>query len=996
MELIARSGLPVRQWRQDYVSIAPPPPVETVQKNDVWDIELPHGMPKDAQLLPNHTQELLRAARSGRLYKRPAPVEEEEVDGDAAPEKPDDKKEDQSTKGFMIKVWKQVPRNAEGPTISHLAKKRKGVVTLSSNLPAVQTSGPTVTKATVRRIDAAGNPYTQEVTLAEGQHVEGEIISTTVVPAPQAVANAEGNAAPTPARRRPPPPKRKPKGPGRGRKKKVPLPATVQPQGPAISGQVPAENTQLRVANPDVSEQSAPEAYQANSVQGVKQESDNDATKNPDTEMGEGDDDEDGSDDGDDGEEGGDDEEDGENLDNDNGTPANETPSIQLKESSVGQDIKSPSVDPPAMTAQPIDPDAMDITMDQGTPELPPVLPPSHLSLSHLEGSPLKNVLVPSPTEPAPPVLPSDESWAPRSAAEAASQPSLQSTSDPLPVPMQPVEAKPTPEVAETRVQESTVQETHVQETPVQETSVHETPVQETPMQETPVQETPVQETAVPETAVQETAAQATPMQETCAQATLAQDTSIQEPAPQDTPVQETSVQETSIQETTLQGTPVQELPAHDAPAQETPQEISLRENPEQKVPIHETSMQEASMQSTALHGLPIADAEPSPDVAMENAPFTVQTEDSMKEATSDELPQPTQMVLEKTVEASRAPSNEVLPNQSPIDESAKAAEVQQTEIPRIPEIPETSPVVEQSPSSPPVEESVPSMTTEEPVPRTGIKEAEPNQVTEEPTPSQTVEEPTPSTAVEEPVPDQAIEGPTPGQAFEEPAPGQTMDTAGLNHTADVPMLDQTTDNPIPDRTARTPIAGRSSKEPAPEEPLLVSTLEPTSGASTEPSSGVEAPVVPDSQAENAQAGGPTTVPSAIEPVQKLGLPSALPPQVSGDNGGTPESPDLLGGLEAALDRHGDESREAPDGEMGPAPATEGEAVLPETAAAAAEGETVRPEAKEDGPTGVTSGDGGTPEAVDAAPAVAEQNPGDQPSDDKLGEQKPEESTSTK
>lgn len=256
---MAWSGLPVRQWRQDYVSIAPPPPVETVQKNDVWDIELPHGMPKDAQLLPNHTQELLRAARSGRLYKRPAPVEEEEVDGDTGPEKSDDKKEDQSTKGFMVKVWKQVPRNAEGPTISHLAKKRKGVVTLSSSLPAVQTSGPTVTKATVRRIDAAGNPYTQEVTLAEGQHVEGEIISTTVVPAPQAVANPEGNAAPTPARRRPPPPKRKPKGTGRGRKKRGPLPQTAPPQDPAIPGQVPTEGTQPRVANPDVSEQRAPE-----------------------------------------------------------------------------------------------------------------------------------------------------------------------------------------------------------------------------------------------------------------------------------------------------------------------------------------------------------------------------------------------------------------------------------------------------------------------------------------------------------------------------------------------------------------------------------------------------------------------------------------------------------------------------------------------------------------------------------------------------------------
>ena len=96
---------------------------------------------------------------------------------------------------------------------------------LSSSLPAGAAPGPTTTKATVRRIDAAGNPYTQEVTLNEGQPVDGEIISTTVVAAP--VPNAAVEASVTPVRRRPPPPKRKPKGPGRGRKKKLPLPAST-------------------------------------------------------------------------------------------------------------------------------------------------------------------------------------------------------------------------------------------------------------------------------------------------------------------------------------------------------------------------------------------------------------------------------------------------------------------------------------------------------------------------------------------------------------------------------------------------------------------------------------------------------------------------------------------------------------------------------------------------------------------------------------------------
>jgi hypothetical protein len=211
-------------------------------------------MPKDSQLLPTHTHELLRAARSGRLYKRPLPVEEEEAEADAAPEKPEKKEEDPSTQGFMVKIWKQIPRNAEGPTISHLAKRRKGVVTLSSNLPAGATSGPTVTKATVRRVDAAGNPYTQEVTLAEGQAVDGEIISTTVVPAPN---NANGdNAAATPVRRRPPPPKRKAKGPGRGRKKKFPLPVSTRPEGTGAPGvAVTADGVKPEGAGTDVSSQ---------------------------------------------------------------------------------------------------------------------------------------------------------------------------------------------------------------------------------------------------------------------------------------------------------------------------------------------------------------------------------------------------------------------------------------------------------------------------------------------------------------------------------------------------------------------------------------------------------------------------------------------------------------------------------------------------------------------------------------------------------------------
>ncbi|KAK6202197.1 hypothetical protein LQW54_008989 [Pestalotiopsis sp. IQ-011] len=414
-------GLPVRQWRQEWVNIAPPPPVEATQKNDIWAIELPHGMPKDSNLLPTHTQELLRAARSGRLYKRPAPAEEEEADGDAAPEKSDKKEEDPSTKGYMVKLWKQVPRNAEGPTISHLAKRRKGTVTLSAALPVGGVAaGPTVTKATVRRIDAAGNAYNQEVILAAGQPVDGEIISTTVVQAPTAPAAAESAGA-TPVRRRPPPPKRKAKGPGRGRKKKLPLPGPSIPQAgapgfaPADAGPKPAG-----VAND------------------VKQEA-GDYNKPLDSEMADGNDDDEGDDDdedGDDGDEGDDD--DGEGRDSETATPAR-------KEGSTDQELKhSPSVDPPAITAPLVNPDAMDISTDEpvgAPPQAPaiaavaPIQPPSLVSPG-FEGSPLKNVLVPSPTDSVPLTLP-----------PVAAAPAVETSVPIWPPPPMPVVAAPDPEV---------------------------------------------------------------------------------------------------------------------------------------------------------------------------------------------------------------------------------------------------------------------------------------------------------------------------------------------------------------------------------------------------------------------------------------------------------------------------------------------------------------------------------------------------------------------
>jgi hypothetical protein len=199
------------------VNVAPPPPTETIKQNDIWSIELFRGLPKDAHLLPQHSQELLRAARSGRLYKRPAPPEEDDADADGGliAEKAEKKDDDPSAKGFTVKQWKAVPRNTEGPDISFLAKRRKGTVTIASKTVANTPAGNIATKSMVRRLDAAGNPYTQEVAGPGGD-----------IP----------NQQPTPMRRRPPIPKRKAKGPGRGRRKKIPLPASTQPAGEGADG----------------------------------------------------------------------------------------------------------------------------------------------------------------------------------------------------------------------------------------------------------------------------------------------------------------------------------------------------------------------------------------------------------------------------------------------------------------------------------------------------------------------------------------------------------------------------------------------------------------------------------------------------------------------------------------------------------------------------------------------------------------------------------------
>ena len=194
-------------------------------------------MPRDSHLLPPHSQALLRAARSGNVFRPPPqPLEDEKEGLPGEDEDGGDGDIGGTERGYVAKKWTVVPRHLEGPEPEYLARRRKGLPSMYLGPLAVGTMGP-MRKVKVRKTDAEGQTSVWEVLAPEGQVVEGEIfedVEMTEAPAPGTVVegvgvvNADGLVVagdvmmqPTPPRRRPPPPRRKPKGPGRGRRKKV-------------------------------------------------------------------------------------------------------------------------------------------------------------------------------------------------------------------------------------------------------------------------------------------------------------------------------------------------------------------------------------------------------------------------------------------------------------------------------------------------------------------------------------------------------------------------------------------------------------------------------------------------------------------------------------------------------------------------------------------------------------------------------------------------------
>ncbi|KAF1810264.1 hypothetical protein P152DRAFT_484063 [Eremomyces bilateralis CBS 781.70] len=384
-------GLPVRQWRQVETTVGAPPGSTTQSKKNAWP-EL--SMPRESHLLPEHSQQLLRAARAGWLYKAtPGGAEEDEKENE-------DEEPKESERGFAVKKWSVVPRHLEEPEREYLAKRRKGLATSTNGLNIDGIAGGPMRKTKVQKADADGNLKIYEVLVPEGQTVEGEVLNEEAIPenvpvvVPPAVpgtivegvgvVNEEGlvvaGELPAPVKRKPPPPRRKPKrsGPGRGRKKVVIEPSTEN-AGPGTEGAAdPSKLTVPPLGN--VESSSAPSA-------------------DGDTPMGDaGDEDDEESEDGEEGDK--DDREDGELSSGvEDGEGATEVPTIPASEQppSIAISRTSPDVAPSthssSQTGGVITSDAM-LTQPTDS-DLLPSNPSSDINLS----SSATNLLVTSDTD---------------------------------------------------------------------------------------------------------------------------------------------------------------------------------------------------------------------------------------------------------------------------------------------------------------------------------------------------------------------------------------------------------------------------------------------------------------------------------------------------------------------------------------------------------------------------------------------------------------------
>lgn len=223
-------GLPINQYREVEITVGANAGDNKPIDKDAWP-ELP--MPRDSHMLPDHSQQLLRAARSGRVYKPPAPIE----DDNEMKDEEEEHKEVQT--GFTIKKYVKVARHLEVTEPEYLAKRRKGLPSQYVPNGVANVAQPALRETKVKKLDAEGNATVYKVLVPEGQAVAGEVEPTDAAieaaPATAApgtvvegvgVVNAQGVvvagdiAQQTPPRRRNPPSGKRKRG-GPGRKKRV-------------------------------------------------------------------------------------------------------------------------------------------------------------------------------------------------------------------------------------------------------------------------------------------------------------------------------------------------------------------------------------------------------------------------------------------------------------------------------------------------------------------------------------------------------------------------------------------------------------------------------------------------------------------------------------------------------------------------------------------------------------------------------------------------------
>ncbi|KAG2421450.1 hypothetical protein HFD88_005425 [Aspergillus terreus] len=248
-------GLPVRRWTRQTQTVSQMPKSEeseSIMQGPGGKQTIPeHPMPRDSHLLTPTSRALLRAARAGCIYIRPAvkDPEDEEKETTDVEEQPVIQSAERS---FVTRKWTTVPKHLEPPEVEFLAKRRPGLPSLygaaAAAVDGANASQP-MRRTRFKKVDpATGNISIYEAWVPEGHKIEGEVTDdaqlaaessqATVIPEAPApgtviegvgVVNGEGvvvaeagsAAVMTPPKRRPPPPKRKAKGFGKGRRKKV-------------------------------------------------------------------------------------------------------------------------------------------------------------------------------------------------------------------------------------------------------------------------------------------------------------------------------------------------------------------------------------------------------------------------------------------------------------------------------------------------------------------------------------------------------------------------------------------------------------------------------------------------------------------------------------------------------------------------------------------------------------------------------------------------------